>query len=33
METAALFAVIAFIAACASIAYIVAFIVDRIINR
>lgn len=33
METAAVLAVIAFLAACGAIAGAIAFIVDRIINR
>lgn len=33
MDTAAFLAVIAFIATCGAIAYIIAFIVDRIVNR
>ena len=33
MDTAAFLAVIAFIATCGAIAYTIAFIVDRIVNR
>lgn len=33
MDTAAVFAVIAFIATCGAIAYAIALIVDRIVNR
>ena len=33
MDTSAVLAVIAFIATCGAIAYTIAFIVDRIVNR